>query len=86
MLQLGLKWKIKTMVDITPAILCLQYCDQVSISSRFNEQLLNMQIPKAQKESQVKQLFALLRFAGMKAARKHIDEIDPRYIFYESST
>ena len=39
-------------------------------------QLLHMQIPKAQKDSQVKQRFALLGAAG-----KHIDEIDPLSIF-----
>ena len=34
---------------------------------------------KPQKDSQVKQLFALLGSAGAKAARKHFDEIDPRW-------
>ena len=37
-----------------------------------------MQIPKAQKGSQIKQLFVLLESAGVKAAHKHVDEIDPR--------
>ena len=36
-----------------------------------------MQIPKAQKDSQLKQLFALLGSMSVKAARKHVDEIDP---------
>ena len=36
-----------------------------------------MKIPKAQNDSQVKQLFALLGSLGVKAAHKHIDEIDP---------
>ena len=33
---------------------------------------------QAQKDSQVKQLFALLGSVRLKALRKHIDEIDPR--------
>ena len=32
---------------------------------------------KCKKDSQLKQLFALLGSAGVKAGRKHIDEIDP---------
>jgi len=51
--------------------------NQGSISPTFYEQLLRKQIPKAQKDSQVKQLFALSGSAGVKAARKHVDEIDP---------
>ena len=31
----------------------------------------------AKKDSQLKQLFAILGSAGVKAARKHVDEIDP---------
>ena len=49
-----------------------------SILPSFYEQLLRMQIPKVQKDSQVKLLFALSGSAGIKAARKNIDEIDPR--------
>ena len=44
-------------------------------------QLLHMQIPKAQKDSQVKQRFSLLGAELVKAAGKHIDEIDPLSIF-----
>ena len=33
---------------------------------------------KRKKDSQLKQLFALLGYAGVKAAHKHIDEIEPR--------
>ena len=44
----------------------------------FYEQLLCMQIPKVQRDRQVKQLFALSGSAHVKAVRKHIDEIDPR--------
>ena len=44
---------------------------------------------KRQKDSQVKQLFALLGSACVKAARKHVDEIDPRSLvkirIYDSS-
>ena len=40
-------------------------------------QLLCTQIPKAQKDSQVKQLFALLGSPCVKAARKQVDEFDP---------
>ena len=32
----------------------------------------------AKKDSQLKQLFALLGSAGVKAVLKHVDEIDPR--------
>ena len=42
----------------------------------FYPQLLPTQIPKAQKDSQVKQLFAVSGSAGVKAASKHIDKID----------
>ena len=45
---------------------------------RVCTQLLRMQIPKAQKYSQLKQLFTLLGSASIKAARKHVDEIDPK--------
>ena len=47
------------------------------ISPTIYAQLLRTQIPKAQKDSQLKQLFALSGSAGVKAARKHVDEIDP---------
>ena len=48
-----------------------------SISPSFYEQLLCVQISKAQKDIQVNQLFALLGPACVKAGRKHLDEIDP---------
>ena len=48
-----------------------------SISPTFYEKLLRSQIPKVQKDSQVKQLFALLGSVSVKAAGKHVDEIDP---------
>ena len=51
---------------------------QGSISPSFYEQLLHPQIPKAQKDSQVKQLFAFLGSESVKAAPKHVDEIDPK--------
>ena len=38
------------------------------------------QIPKAQKDSQLKPLFALSGSAGVKAAHEHVDEIDPRSV------
>ena len=37
-----------------------------------------MQIPIAQKDSQVKQIFVLWGSAGVKAVLKHVDEINPR--------
>ena len=40
-------------------------------------QLLRKQAPKVQKDSQVKQLFALLGSARVKAAHNNVDEIDP---------
>ena len=50
------------------------------ISSSVYVQLLCSQIPKAQKKgSQLKQLFALSGSASIKAAREHIEEIDPRH-------
>ena len=50
---------------------------QGSISSTFYTQLLRAQIPKAQKDTQLKQLFVLSGSAPVKAECKHIDEIDP---------
>ena len=44
----------------------------------FYEQLLGAQIPKLQKDSQIKQLFVLSGPACVKADQKHVDEIDPR--------
>ena len=41
-------------------------------------QHLLAKIPKAQIDSQIKQLFALLGSADVKAVRKYVDEIDPR--------
>ena len=43
-----------------------------------NEQLLHTHIPKAQKDSHVKQLFALVGSACVEAASKHVNEIDPK--------
>ena len=54
-----------------------------SISSPFYKQLLHAHIPKAQKDSQVKQLFALLGSVHVKAARKHVKEIDLRSLFHQ---
>ena len=48
-----------------------------SISPTFYEQLLRAQIPKAQKDSQVKQLFVLSGSSCINAAGKHVDEFDP---------
>ena len=48
-----------------------------SISPTFYEQLLRTQIPKVKKDSQIKQLFALLGPAWVKGTLKHIDEIYP---------
>ena len=57
-----------------------QLVHQGSISPTLYVQLLCLQIPKAQKDSQLKQLFALLGSARVKAARKHVDEIDPWFL------
>ena len=43
----------------------------------FYAQLICAQIPEAQKDSQVKQIFALTGSAHIKAALKHVDETDP---------
>ena len=48
------------------------------ISPTFYKQLLRTLIPKAQKDSQIKQLFVLLGPACVKADRKHVDEINHR--------
>ena len=45
--------------------------------------LLFAQIPKAQKDSQLKQLFVLLESVHLKAVRKHIDEIEPWWVLFE---
>ena len=50
---------------------------QWSIPPSFYEQLLHAQIPKVQKDRHIKQLLALLGPSCVKAARKHINEIDP---------
>ena len=58
-----------------------------SILPTFYLQLLHTQIPKAQKDSQLKYHFPLLGSAGVKAACKHVDEIDPRAaVFYQHFT
>ena len=44
-------------------------------------QLSRAQITKPQKDSQLKQLFALLGSVSVKAAHKHVDEIEPGTIF-----
>ena len=50
-----------------------------SISPSFYKQLLHSQIPRAQKkDSQDDQLFALSGPVHVKAAHRHVDEIDPR--------
>ena len=58
--------------------------ETVTLSHQFhqhvNEQLLCSQIPKAQKDRQVKQLFVLSGSARVKAERKNNDEIDPCYL------
>ena len=48
-----------------------------SISPSFDEQLLRPHSPKAQKDSQLMQLFALSGSTGVKADQKQVDEIDP---------
>ena len=62
-----------------------QDVDQGSISPSFCKQLLHSKIPKAQKDSQVKQLFALLGPAWVKAAHKQVeqDEINPWPQFHQ---
>ena len=53
-----------------------------SISTSFYEQLLRAQIPKAQKKTvKSSSFFVRLGPAFVKAAHKHIDEIDPRWYF-----
>jgi len=54
--------------------------DLVSISSTFYSKLLCTQITKALKFSLVQDLFVLLVSACVKAARKHVGEIDPRIL------
>ena len=51
--------------------------DRGSISPSFYAQLLRPQIPKEQKDSQIKQFFGLLGPESLKAVCKHVDEIDP---------
>ena len=53
---------------------------QGSISPTFYTLLLHVQIPKRKKGSPIKQLFALLGSAGVKAACKQVGEIDPWHI------
>ena len=45
-----------------------------------------MQIPKVQKESQFKQFFALSGSTHVKAACKHVDEIDPWFSHLDCET
>ncbi len=59
-------------------IFLFQDSDLVSISSTFYQQLLCTQIPKVQKDTN--NLIEVLHFWGsshVKAARKHVGEIDP---------
>ena len=49
----------------------------------FTHSFYGRRSQKCKKGSQVKQLFALLGSAGLKAARKHIDEIDPWGQFHQ---
>ena len=51
---------------------------QWSILLTFYSQLLRLQSLKAQKDSQHKQLLALSESASVKAAGKHVDQIDPK--------
>ena len=51
--------------------------DSVNIIKVFMSSFYAQRFQKRQKESQVKQLFALLGSARVKAACKHVDEIDP---------
>ena len=72
---------------------CLFRCqnanETVTLSHQFhqhvNKQLLRSQIPKAQKDCQVKQLFVLSGSARVKAERKNNDEIDPCYLSHFSA-
>ena len=52
-------------------------CANVLVSC-FTPSLYTCRSQKCKKDSQLKQLFELLGSAGVKAACKHIDEIDPR--------
>ena len=53
---------------------------QASISPTFYAHLLHAKIPKVQKDSQVRQLFAVLGSVYVKAAHKHVGEIDPWWV------
>ena len=68
-------------------VLCWISFDQGSISPSFYKQLFRPQSPaepkKNKKDSQLMQLFALLGSARVKAAPKHVDEIDPRRQSYK---
>ena len=59
-----------------------------SISPTFYQQLLHTQIPKARKkDSQLKQFFALLGSAGVKAAHKMLVKLTPPHLsFYVFSS
>ena len=52
------------------------------ISPTFYMQLLHVQIPKAQKDRQLKQLFALSGYSSVTAVHKHVDEIDSWWPFF----
>ena len=45
----------------------------------FTSSFYAQRFQKRKKDSQLKQLFALLGSAGIKAAHKHVDEIDPSF-------
>ena len=54
------------------------YFNLVSISPTFYEQLLRTKIPKAQKDTQVNNFLCFWDLRNVKAACKHVDEIDLR--------
>jgi len=64
-----------------------QNCPQVSISTTFYKQLLHNQIPKAQKDiNDLTVFFTLLGYECVKAAHKHVNEINPRHQFHQHFT
>ena len=68
------------MLCVSAFVLCTKGLAKLTpgeVLPTFYEQLILAQIPKARKRLSVKQLFALLGAAGVKASSKHIGEIDP---------
>ena len=53
------------------------------IKGQFQQHFMSSSYPrrsqKRKKDSQLKELFVLLQSAGVKAVRKHFDEIDPKW-------